>query len=151
MNPISLTERRKADRILMAELTRKLAESLGATVVDKEPFRPNQIVFEIHHKGGAYLPLEFCGKSCQPDVHVSCWNVRSDCPTCFADSFADSFDGINPYHHRKCTVVAHGLNDLLMRLTCDLKKLNNGRGYSKERTEAFAKEYAHRFVAVESV
>jgi hypothetical protein len=143
MNQIApLTERRKADRIEMIRQVRALCESLGATVTDDNEFAgPHELRLEIAHKGGAVIWVDFNGKSCQPDVHVACWNIRSDSPACFADSFGD----INQSHHRKSQFVVRGLDNLLFRLGDDLEALNDGSAYSPERTAAFAVEYAHRF------
>lgn len=144
MNPTTrpLTERRKADRVEMIRQVRTLCEGLGATVKDDNEFRePHELRLEIAHKGGAVIWVKFDGKSCQPNVHVACWNIRSDSPACFSDSFGD----INSYHHRKSQFVARGFDDLLFQLAYDLKALNDGSGYSEERTKAFAIQYAHRF------
>lgn len=139
----TLTERRKADRIEMARQVRELVERLGATFTDEEPLstRDRQICFEINHIGGARIGIDFDGDSNQPDVHVACWNVRSDSPACFSDAFGD----INRYHFRKSQFVERGLDNLLYRLRCDLELLNSGEGYSPERTAAFAAEYPERF------
>lgn len=142
MNQTPLTERRKADRIEMIRQVRALCEGLGATVTDDNEFsEPHELRLEIAHKGGAVIWVEFSGKSCQPDVHVACWNIRTDSPACFSDSFGD----INPYHHRKSQLVARGFDNLLVRLGWDLEALNDGSGYSEERAKAFATKYPERF------
>src|ERR1043165_6788123 len=97
----TLTETRKADRAEMADLIRSLAAELGATVEDREPFHANQICMEVRHPGGAYLPLDFDGKSCQPDIHVACWNIRHDSLAKFSRMFGD----VNPCHFRKSQFV----------------------------------------------
>lgn len=137
----ALTERRKADREAMAAEIRALATELGATVEDGYAFDPQEIALEIHHAGGAYLPLDFDGKSCQPDVHVACWNVRSDSAACFSASFGD----VNTYHFRKCQFVARGFASLLAQVRRDLEALNDGSGYSAERTAKHAAEFPARF------
>lgn len=140
----TLSERRKADRAEMAAQVRKLATDLGATVTEGEPLGPQEITLEISHAGGAYLPLDFDGKSCQPDVHVCCWNIRHNLPACFSSSFGD----VNIYHFRKASFVARGFDSLLCQLRRDLEALNNGSGYSPERTAAFAAQYPKRLAPV---
>ncbi len=139
-----LTERRKADRIEMAAQVRKLAVELGATVTDGLDLGPQCVTLEISHAGGAYLPLDFDGKSNQPDTYVACWNVRLDNPACFSHWFGD----INPYHFRKSQFVARGFDALLARIRSDLECLNDGSGYSPERTAKHRAEYPERFAQI---
>lgn len=144
MNPSGpLTERRKADRLIMADQVRALARELGATVEDEEPLTPREIRFRINHPGGATIGLDFDGDSTQPDVHVACWNVNLDSPACFSDAFGD----INPFHFRKSQFVARGLDALLARLKRDLGMLNDGTGYSAERTADARMKHPERFRA----
>src|SRR5665213_3554635 len=95
----TLTERRKADRFEMAIQVRALADRLGATVTNPEPHGTQEIRLEIAHSGGAVLCLDFDGESCQPDVHVACWIVRSDSPErtqAFAAEYPERFTSLPP-------------------------------------------------------
>jgi hypothetical protein len=120
-----LTERRASDRAEMAAQVRALCAELGATVTDSDFAGPREIALEIAHKGGARIGLDFDGGSCQPDIHVACWNIQSGSDARFSDAFGD----INPYHFRKSQFVARGFDALLNRLRFDLGMLNDGTGY----------------------
>jgi hypothetical protein len=121
------TERRKVDRAIMANTIRSLCAEFGLSVTDREFAGPREIALEIKHPGGARLWLDFDGDSCQPDVHVACWNIDYESDARFSDTFGD----VNPYHHRKSQFVAYGFEALDNRLRLDMGMLNDGTGYRR--------------------
>ena len=132
----NLTEKKKADRIKMAELVRALAVEMGLTaeVVDK-PFgdmSPHMIMVKIRSKEGLKLHVDFDGKTSQPDVHVLSWHMDTDVDTRLADAFGD----INRFHYCKATDIAYGTDELLRILAWKFLKIQNGTAFSPEREAA---------------
>jgi len=139
IKPGELDERKKADRAKMAAAVIELAESMGATVeVEREqpghPYKARRISLTIRTPGGAYLPAEFDGDSCQPGVHVWCWNTELDSLFAFSGAMGD----VNPHHFAKAQRVWYGLEEVLFHLRRDLEALMSGRGYSVDRARKLA-------------
>lgn len=138
-----LTERRKADRLKMAEIVRALAVECGAKaeIVDKPygDLSPQEIVVKIVAPGGLRLGVDFDGKSCQPDVHVLSWHVDSSkADACLADAFAHS---LNRIHFHKATDVAYGFDALCDVLRRKLAMCADGTAYDPVRTAAAIAKY----------
>lgn len=120
-----LSERRKADRQMMAEIL--VAEMIlaGAEAeIDNEYGGPREIMVRITAPGGAFISVDFDGDSCQPDVHVCTWNTRG---LVFLNP--DLLGDVNPHHYGKVNRVARGLGSLLWLLKQDVAKFVDGRGY----------------------
>lgn len=127
-----LSERRKADRMMMAEGVRALAERYGleAVVKDKpygDTMYPQRIDCRLRHARGLCLTVDFDGKSCQPDVHVLSWHMNSDAGAVWLNP--SMWGSINLFHFHKATDIAHGYEDLLAVLELRFGRLKSGDAY----------------------
>lgn len=131
--PVSVTklsETRKSDRPKMAGLVADLAVtrncSVSVTTGGDYP-GPRRTIVGIKAPGGLCLGVDFDGDSSQPNVHVLSWNVALGSPAKLSPSVFGQ--GINPYHFRKATDVAHGMLELLDILDFRLAQAENGTAY----------------------
>lgn len=132
-----LTERRKADRAIMADALARYMPELGATV-EVEPEHNRRIVVRIAVKHGereATISVDFDGSSCQPDVYVATWDTRNSC-------FSGHMGDVNQAHYGKATRVADRFDILVAMLARDVRKLADGRGFCPEREKALRIRYA---------
>jgi hypothetical protein len=99
-----LSERRKADREQMLQLMVRLCERIGVPYeIEREvALRPRAV--GIRGPTGLCATIDFDGKSCQPDIHVVSWHMRTDrnSYTIIRSAFCHCR---NEYHKRKATSV----------------------------------------------
>lgn len=132
-----LTERRKADRAIMAAALAERMAELGATATI-EPERDRRTIVRISVKHGdreATIGVDFDGSSTQPDVYVATWNTRNSC-------FSGHMGDVNPAHFGKATRIADRFDVLAATLARDVRKLADGRGFSPERERELRERYA---------
>lgn len=120
----ALSERRKADRHVMADAIQELAEVCGA-LVDREESGV-EIALEIEAPGGLCLRVDFDGKSIQPDTHVLPWCMSLDSKLTLHPSFGQ----VNPHHFRKSTVVKEGFEALYLEVKRGLIAAANKTAYT---------------------
>lgn len=135
-------ENRAADRAAMAAEFARVCEAAGATVTREESFGARDIRLKVRVPGGAYLPHDFDGDSCQPGVYVLCWNVEHDSLFSFSGAMPD----VNPFHFRKASRVCYSFADLCSSGARDIETLISGRGYSSERALKTATERRERLL-----
>lgn len=141
---MALTERRKADRLKMADEIESIVRECGATCVrsDPAPLSPRGIWLEIEGAGGLCVTVDLDGESVQPDIHVVAWHVSGDSDSCLAASFGD----VNPHHFRKATHVAYGFEALRQEVRRGLMAARDGSAFDAERQ---ARHIAENGTAVE--
>lgn len=114
-----LTERRKADRIKMADQVVAICWKfgIGATAIPHGEcyVGPHATMVKIKGPRGLCLNLDFDGKSGQPDVFVLPWHIRSG-EAKLSLAFEARAGSVNPYHRQKCTAVAYGFERLIDHL-----------------------------------
>lgn len=129
-----LTERRKGDRAKMAAMLEAACIAEGATVVvtreGTDDIYPKRVRLLITGARGMFIGIDFDGQSCQPDIHVGCWNLPIDATDCFNPKAF--ICGVNTYHYQKATVVAEGLYPLILEITANLRDGFRGRAFSAE-------------------
>lgn len=133
----ALTEKRKADRKVMALKLKALAESLGATadIEWEEPtstFRKRRTIVHIKAARGLCLNVDLDGDSCQPDIHVLSWHMDLDTDA----RLDDSFGNINRHHFRKATYFGEGFEGpwgLEGQVELGLCKARDGDAFNAER------------------
>lgn len=143
---VQLTERRKADRIKMANLLKEAVEQHGATckiedwaVKFNTPSR--RIMCHVVAPGGAEISVSFDGDTSQPDTFVATWNTRGKL------WINPAMGPVNPHHFSKLNRVAMGFDHLLMVLTCDIDDFADGKGYLTEdhpKIQAMKASYEER-------
>jgi hypothetical protein len=127
----TLTERRKADREIMAQQVFDMAFDLGASAAMILPgFNPREICVHIETPQGLRLSVNFNGKSPQrkPDTYVLSWHMGHDATAKLAPAFGD----VNPHHWRKSTDVVHGYAALLELLRRRLGQVLDGTAFQPE-------------------
>lgn len=109
----ALTERRKADRAVMARYVAQLAEAYGLTSEVAPGLGARELCAKLAGPHGLRLTVRFRGDTpqCEPDTYVLSWHMmpRQD------DGYQlnpDVFDSVNLYHGCKATDVANGYRDL---------------------------------------
>lgn len=143
---VQLTERRKADRIKMANLLKEAVEDAGATceiedwaVKFNTPSR--RIMCKIEAPGGANIWVSFDGDTSQPDTFVATWNTRGKL------WINPAMGPVNPHHFSKLNRVALGFDNLLDILLDDIDDFANGNGYITEdhpKIQAMKASYEER-------
>src|SRR5665213_187551 len=121
MTGAKLSERRKADRVQMANLLSQELVEAGATVtVDTEWMEhcPRAIMLHIIAPGGAYVDVDFDGDSPQPDTFVATWNLTHEARK--AGVQFGMFGDVNPWHRAKAARVAYGFDNLRTELVKDV-------------------------------
>lgn len=127
-----LTERKKADREIMAQRIEALCKKHGATCErDEIMTRERCIHLNIETQRGLSCSVDFDGDSCQHDVHVVSWYIRGmDRTPRLVDHFSNS--GINPYHRMKATDIAHGFDELIEVMDHSLGMAMDGSAFMRE-------------------
>jgi hypothetical protein len=128
----TLSERRKADRAAMAvRLTDAITEAGGTVQPDPQWNRAviHALMLLITAPGGAFVHVEFNGKSIQPNTYVVTWNILSDAKHRHV-RFAEIGD-VNPFHRAKATRVAYGFEQLCDLLVADVRRFVDGSGYEQ--------------------
>lgn len=136
-----LTERRKADRETMVKLIQLWAFRNGWNWHRCEYARPHEVRIEVWHSSGLACSIEFERFSAMPDHYCVPWHFRADGEGYkrLSDSFAKMQSlhsgtncSVNPYHRRKCTAFAPGIDALLdnLQLAADMAK--DGTAFESE-------------------
>ena len=122
---MSLTERKKADRIAMGAALATLAHRYGAKCEVEElgTGRQHGVFVRITAPGGLEVRLSFDGSSTQPDVHVIPWVSWE------RRLVLDFGPSVNPHHGAKSTHVAVGFDALLADVTRALSRAEDGTAY----------------------
>jgi hypothetical protein len=134
----ALTERRKADRAVMAQYVAELATGHGlrAEIRAEVPgSRETSVVLEGPHTLG--LTVRFQGNSPQsePDTYVLSWHMRS-----WEDAGKGwqltpyVFRGVNPYHGHKATDVVRGYRELTELLSNRFAHIQGGTAFMRDDT-----------------
>ena len=126
----SLTEKRKADRLAMAQAVGDLARSFNCTVERTEDGvgRKHKIRLEIEAGRGLCLSVEFDVDSCQPDIYVVPWYTTGK--TKLALNFEQVGGEVNPHHFGKCTAVNYGWEQLFSSLKLGLEMARTGSAFT---------------------
>lgn len=141
----ALTERRKADRETMAKLVEAWAARNGWQSRRCEFARFHETRVEVWHSTGLACSIEFERYSAMPDHYCMPWHFRAD-----GEGYARLSDAfgkmqscnsgtnytVNPYHRRKCTAFAPGIDALLdnLQLAADMAK--DGTAFESEARHA---------------
>lgn len=125
-----LTERRKADREIMAREVVALATSLGAQAAILPGFTARELCVHIETPQGLRLSVDFDGNSphVRPDTYVLSWYIDHARET----KLAPAFGNVNPYHWRKATGVVRGFPELLEILRHRLGQVRDGTAFQPE-------------------
>lgn len=136
-----LSERRKADRALMAAHLENLVTICGATAkIEDKPYgdsSPRLIRVEVEAARGLRCGFDFDGDSTQPDVFVNPWHMSLDTDACLSDVFPGS---VNPYHFTKSTTVCHGFDELCQHVKQVLEMAKDGTAFDPAREAASIKK-----------
>jgi hypothetical protein len=132
--PRVLTERRKADRNLMANLLAALVRQCGAECerIDGDEGSypgPNAIALDVRAARGLCVTVSLRGRSPHehPDTFLLSWNVRYPATARLNEA---TFGGnVNPYHKQKASYVAHGFDDLCRQLSRGLRMAADGSAF----------------------
>lgn len=126
-----LTEKRKADRIKMANILRDVVIEHGGTceIVDwAEKFGTpsRRIMCEIVAPGGAEIWVSFDGDTSYPDTFVATWNTRGKL-------WINPYMGdVNRHHWSKLNRVCYSFEQLLLVIARDMDDFASGKGYLTE-------------------
>lgn len=125
----NLSERRKADRIAMANGIKEIAIKHGAICEVDEV--PDEIHITATHPGGLQLTFWLERKSCQPDVHVIPWHINYESDA----RLSPAFGSVNPHHFRKATHVAYGWKALATEIDRGFAAAADGSAYQTKELE----------------
>lgn len=139
-----LTERRKADRLAMAEQVADLARAHGLTAQVRRLETKRRVLVDLAGPHGLKLTVQFRGNSpqCEPDTYVLSW-----CQLPRQDEgyrlFPPVFGGsVNPYHGHKATDVANGFRDLTELLQRRFAAIADGSAFVREPSARPERELA---------
>lgn len=134
----ALTERRRADREIMAGMVERLCAEMGVPCSrDQSPGRRDMAV-RIEPRD-AVVGIEFDGShfNTQPDVFCMPWNIQFASDKRFSDAFGRAVGAeVNPFHRRKCMGFADGIESLLLRLRAAMDCINRGDAFETEERAA---------------
>jgi hypothetical protein len=131
----ALTERRKADRAVMARYVADLARAHGlvAGIVGERPGeqdRTVKVVMNGPHTLGLTVRFQGHSPQCEPDTYVLSWHMRpwddEGKGWELASGFADARTG---RHDTKATDVANGWPELVQLLTRRFEAIQNGSAF----------------------
>ena len=127
-----LSERRKADRIKMANILRDVVIEHGGTceivdwAVEYDAPGSRRLTCEITAPGGAEICVSFDGDTSYPNTFVATWNTRGKL-------WINPYMGqVNPHHWSKLNRVCYNFEQLLMVISSDLDDFASGKGYLTE-------------------
>jgi hypothetical protein len=123
----ALTERRKADRLVMGLRLLEIATKHGAE--GNREHDDEEVRVEIRHPSGLRCFVWFSRRSLQPDVHVIPWHLGPACRARLAPSFGE----VNQHHGRKATHVARGWGALAGEIERGLAAAADGSAYLQEQ------------------
>lgn len=132
-----LTERRKADRAIMAARVAELARTYGLeAVIQPEQPGSRQVSVDITGPHGLGLTVKFRGDSPQSerDTYVLSWHMHP-----WAGKYRrprwqlnpDWFGSVNSYHGHKATDVAHEFYALAALLARRFASIADGRAFTR--------------------
>lgn len=122
---MALSEKRAADRLLMAQQVMDLVRRHGFTCDMDDGLGPRELWVNIQTIHGLALTVDFDGNSPQPDTHVLSWH-GVQAPHKLRADFAH---GVNPVHWHKATDVCEGFDSLLSILDRRLTAIKEGRAF----------------------
>lgn len=128
-----LTERKKADRETMAQMVEALCAKHGATCSRDKIHDPRRIRLLIACEGVTVHP-DFDGDNCVEllDNYCLTWCVEHASDKRLSRQFGVSQGAeVNPFHRRKCTAFARGIDQLLQQLGDAFELLKNGSAFEK--------------------
>lgn len=138
MSPKPLSQTRAADRAVMAERVRQLAESHGFTAtIGPAPLDPKGLSVVIEATRGLRCSMTFTSKAAGPRGwgFLGHWHVDPNSPACLSLAFGVACGGsVNPYHQAKATT--HGGDDFdtyLQRLGTALAAVQSGACWDPEK------------------
>ncbi len=128
-----LTERRAADRKIIAQMIIDTATANGCTATQRPaPIGLREIWIIVEAPGGAHVTIDLDGDSTQPNVHVWTWNIHHDSEARFGNGWGH--DAVNPFHRRKATHVTHGITETLSIMAADCRGLVDGSRYENKES-----------------
>lgn len=127
----SLSVRRKADRLAMAEILSDLAVEAGSTaeiLVGEAGSFPDErtVMVKVSAPGGLQVNIELSGDSALGGEHLLHWHMDSESSNLLAPGFAPS---MNTAHYAKATDFASDFPSLLPLLKDRLTAAANGSAY----------------------
>jgi hypothetical protein len=128
MSSTTLTERRKADRAIMAGTVAELARQYElSALVTGEQHGSRQTSVELTGPHGLKLAVRFRGNTPQsaPDTYVLSWHGVKAPWQLWPGTFGD----VNPYHGCKATDVARGFDALLWLLERRFTAIADGSAF----------------------
>jgi hypothetical protein len=131
---MTLTERRKDDRALMAGHVAELARQYGlCAVVTGEQHGSRETSVDLTFPHGLKLTVKFRGRShgAGPDTYVLSWHGVEDGWRLVPGAFG----AVNTFHGHKATDVAHGFDSLLSLLERRFARITDGSAFCAERGE----------------
>ncbi len=135
-----LTERRAADRTIMAAKIIDLAKAFPGVTVALPPadsIPPRRVEVFIEGPRGLCVWIDFDGQSRQPDCYCMPWYISSDSDARLSDHFGRlAGASVNPHHFAKCTAFAEGFDELCRRLSDCLAAACDGSAFDPEREAA---------------
>lgn len=125
--PYRLTERRAKDRETMAREVETLATRMGWDCSRCEYTRPHEIRLNLRGPEGLSVSIEFERHTSMPDHYCLPWHFShtKGTETKLSQTFG-RYQGseVNPYHGRKCTAFAAGIDTLLDKLQVAMEMAN---------------------------
>lgn len=136
-----LTERRKADREAMAREVEQLAKRLNWECDRCENTAPHEVRVSLYGPRGLSVSVEFERHTSLPDNYCMAWHFSytGDRDAKLSDQFG-RYQGseVNPYHRRKCTAFAAGIDTLLDKLEVAMEMANGTSPYGSAFQESEA-------------
>jgi hypothetical protein len=130
---MSLTERHKADRALMAGTVAELAREHGLTAwVTGEQHGSRRTSVGLAGPHGLKLAMYFDGKSPQPDSYVLSWYGTEDGWRLNPGAFGN----VNRFHGHKATDVAYDFNALVTKLGRRFAAIADGSAFTSDPEES---------------
>jgi hypothetical protein len=131
----ALTERRKADRLVMAQYVAELARAHGLRAEVRRVETKRTVLVDLEGPHGLRLTVQFRGNSpqCEPDTYVLNWHMmpRMD------DGYQLNprvFEAVNPHHGCKATDVANGYRELTELLANRFAHIQGGTAFVRDDT-----------------
>lgn len=134
----ALTERRKADRGTMARMVEDLCAEHGVKCERGRYEGPREIKLEIE-SGGICVGISFDGDNCTQllDNYCLAWHMHYECDRRMSRRFGSSqCSDVNPFHRRKCTAFARGVDQLLKQIADAFKLIESGDAFEPEKAAA---------------